>query len=255
MPERPEKVSGLRAAADEDVRRLRQLLRLKISEARWTQRAVSERMGLPWHYVGQLLAGGLDLRFYQALEILLVLGLEAGAFFAELHGGEEGDEQTAVEALSSWLTQSRPGGGRGDRESAEAAAPAPEEAREARTLRERSLEGSKRSAELLRTKARGLGRTLPEMGLAVGLNPAYLGQLLRGAEPIKAKQVYGVLRALAIPPRAFFAELYPRSNAADSVVILLRKGRIVAAETSELEAWIEGVVLRVLRENGILTPD
>lgn len=255
MPDRPEDVRRLREAADGDVRRLRQLLRRKISEAGKTQREVSHLIGVPWHYVGQLLSGGLDIRFYQVLEILLVLDLEPGAFFAELHGADEGKEQAAVEALSAWLGQGLP-------EDSAPGAPPPAELEEAaqglagepRALRDASLAHSKRAAELLRAKSRLQGRTLPDLGQAVGLNPSYLGQLLRAAEPIKAKQVYAVLRALAIPPRTFYAELYPRATAADSTVVLLRQGRILAAGAGELEAWLERIVLRVLREKGLLPP-
>lgn len=255
MPDRPEDVSRLREAADEEVRRLRQLLRVRISESGKTQREVSRLIGVPWHYVGQLVSGGLDIRLYQVLEILSVLGLEPGAFFAELHGAGEGAEQAAVEALSAWLERGRPAGADANASPpAEAGEPAEEPAGEPRALREESLVQSKRTAELLRAKSRLLDRTLPDLGRAVGLNPSYLGQLLRGAEPIKAKQVYAVLRALAISPSAFYGELWPSSHAMHSAVIVLRNGRLQAAELGELQAWVEELVLRVLRDRGLLPP-
>lgn len=69
-----------------EVNRLRDRLYLKVAESDLSQRELSRRLGEHPDFVHQVVTGRVELRVQTVLRILEALPLEAGAFFAELHG-------------------------------------------------------------------------------------------------------------------------------------------------------------------------
>lgn len=82
----------------QDLDRLHRLLRGVIRDRGLTLRSVSRSLG--WHqdYLSQLLRGVPRLRVDQLFEVLGVLGVRAGDFFAELALGYETPEGGSVRA-------------------------------------------------------------------------------------------------------------------------------------------------------------
>lgn len=64
--------------------RILERVRLRLHRSRLTQREVEKRVGFSRGYLSQLLAGTVELKYWQLLAILHALEIEPSEFFAEL---------------------------------------------------------------------------------------------------------------------------------------------------------------------------
>lgn len=178
---------------------------------------VGRSLGVSGLYVSQVLRGNLDLRLIHVLDILQVLSVAPGAFFARLHPAGEGSEvglvrTVLVRVLSELgvepppaLVRAKPaaepdGGGEAIDFSLPLQAPD----------RAASFEASQRISRALQLRMRGAGVWQRDLAQAVGLTESYLGKLVRGDKALKAKHFYASCGALEIEPGELLAELWPR---------------------------------------------
>lgn len=64
--------------------RVLEQLKVRVYLAKLSQRQIEERLGFSRGYLSQVLGGFVDIKLWQVLAILYVIGIEPGDFFAEL---------------------------------------------------------------------------------------------------------------------------------------------------------------------------
>lgn len=103
-----------RAAGEAGERELAAFLRATIEQQGMQMAEVSRTLQLLPNYVTQLLRGNLDLKLYQVLEILAVIGVEPADFFAALHGTAPSKVEVLIERVTAELTARLAEGSEGD---------------------------------------------------------------------------------------------------------------------------------------------
>ena len=104
--------------ADQEVVRLRELLRNAIRLSGVTNRKIERHLGMSQGSLSRLLAGGIELKVKHILEIVEILGLPPGQFFRIAYP-EEAQPTSALQAFQKALGQRT--GAKGDNEPPSAA--------------------------------------------------------------------------------------------------------------------------------------
>lgn len=99
--------------ADQEVARLRELLRNAIRLSGVTNRKIERQLGMSQGSLSRLLAGGIELKVKHILEIVEILGLPPGQFF-QIAYPEEAQPTSALQAFQKALGQRM--GGRSEEE-------------------------------------------------------------------------------------------------------------------------------------------
>lgn len=90
--------------ADQEVARLRELLRNAIRISGVTNRKIERRLGMSQGSLSRLLAGGIELKVKHILDIVEILGLPPGHFFRIAYP-EEPQSASALQAFHKALSQ------------------------------------------------------------------------------------------------------------------------------------------------------
>ncbi|HEX6864802.1 MAG TPA: helix-turn-helix transcriptional regulator, partial [Thermoanaerobaculia bacterium] len=89
--------------ADQEVARLRELLRNAIRLSGVTNRKIERHLGMSQGSLSRLLAGGIELKVKHILEIVEILGLPPGQFFRIAYP-EEAQPTSALQAFHKALS-------------------------------------------------------------------------------------------------------------------------------------------------------